>query len=126
MMVRKSGKPDLRRRVAAGARRVRVVPTKRLCSIARTRPRLRLGRPLRLPFGAGQSHEQAVPQTEATKRHYAGGSCRGGCQPRLRSRFTMCEVDPILAVGASIAQLMSAILSQRACGTRAGLKPAPT
>src|ERR1700737_1937649 len=72
------------------------------------------------------AYEQAVPQTEAAKRHYAGGSCRGGFQTRPRSAFTVCEVDPSLAVQTSIAQLMTAILSQRACGTRAGLKPAPT
>src|ERR1700737_1568871 len=72
------------------------------------------------------AYEQAVPQTEAAKRHYAGGSCRGGVQTRLRSAFTVCEVDPSLAVRTAIAQLMTAILSQRACGTRAGLKPAPT
>jgi len=38
----------------------------------------------------------------------------------------VCEVDPSLAVRTSIQRLMTAILSQRACGTRAGLKPAPT
>src|ERR1700726_1956520 len=90
--------------------------------------------------GRAIAYEQAVPQTEAAKRHYAGGSCRGGTgvpkkrgcvfsgtpQTRPRSAFTLCEVDPSLAVRASIAQLMTAILSQRACGTRAGLKPAPT
>ncbi len=69
---------------------------------------------------------EARPQTEAAKRHYAGGSCRGGFQTRPRSAFTVCEVDPSLVVRTSIAQLMTAILSQRACGTRAGLKPAPT
>src|ERR1700737_2397711 len=72
------------------------------------------------------AYEQAVPQTGAAKRHYAGGSCRGGFQTRPRSVFTVCEGDPSLAVRTSIAQLMTAILSQRACGTRAGLKPAPT
>src|ERR1700736_5433671 len=54
------------------------------------------------------------------------GCCRGGFQTRPRSAFTVCEVDPSLAVRTSIAQLMTAILSQRACATRAGLKPAPT
>src|SRR6202011_3860903 len=76
--------------------------------------------------GGAIAYEQAVPQTEAVKRHYAGGSCRGGFKTRPRSAFTLCEVDPSLAVRASIAQLMTAILSQRACGTRAGLKPAPS
>jgi hypothetical protein len=90
--------------------------------------------------GKAIAYEQAVPQTEAAKRHYAGGSCRGGTgvpkkrgcvfwgapQTRPRSAFTGCEVDPSLAVRTSIQQLMTAILSQRACGTRAGLKPAPT
>jgi hypothetical protein len=70
--------------------------------------------------------EQAVPQTEAAKWHYAGGSCRSGFQTRPRSAFTVREVDPSLAVRTSIQQLMTAILSQRARGTRAGLKPAPT
>jgi hypothetical protein len=51
---------------------------------------------------------------------------RGGFKTRPRSAFTVCEVDPSLAVRTSIAQLMTAILSQRACGTGAGLKPAPT
>src|ERR1700738_548486 len=69
--------------------------------------------------GRAIADEQAVPQTEAAKRHYAGGSCRGGFKTRPRSAFTLCEVDPSLAVRASIAQLMTAILSQRACGTRA-------
>ncbi len=78
------------------------------------------------PGGRAIACEQAVPQTEAAKRHYAGGSCRGGFQTRPRSAFTVCEVDPSLAVRTSIQQLMTAILSQRACGTRAGLKPAPT
>src|SRR6202011_4469797 len=95
-----------------------------------------LPHPARIQVG----FEQAVPQTEAAKRHYAGGSCRGGTgvpkkrgcvfwgapQTRPRSAFTLCEVDPSLAVRTSIQQLMTAILSQRACGTRAGLKPAPT
>jgi sulfide dehydrogenase cytochrome subunit len=47
-------------------------------------------------------------------------------QTRPRSAFTVCEVDPSLTVRTLIAQLMTAILSQRACGTRAGFKPAPT
>ena len=82
--------------------------------------------------------EQAVPQTQAAKRHYAGNSCRGGTgvpkkrgcvfwgapQTRPPSAFTVCEVDPSIAVRTSIQQLIT--LSQRACGTRAGLKPAPT
>src|SRR5260370_27758593 len=70
--------------------------------------------------------EQAVPQTEAAKRHYAGGSCRGGFQTRPRSAFTVCEVDPNLAIRASIQQLITAILSQRTCGTTAGFKLSPT
>src|ERR1700730_17156293 len=86
--------------------------------------------------GRAIAYEQAVPQTEAAKRHYAGGSCRGGTgvpkkrgcvfwgapQTPPRSAFTGCKVDPSLAVRTSIQQLMTAILSQRACGTRAGLK----
>src|ERR1700680_4501358 len=72
------------------------------------------------------AYEQAVPQTEAAKRHYAGGSCRGGFLTPPRSAFTVCEADPILAVRTSIQQLMITILSQRACGTRPSLKPAPT
>src|ERR1700724_1082361 len=50
----------------------------------------------------------------------------GAPQTRPRPAFTVCEVDPSLAVRTSIEQLMTAILSQRACGTRAGLKPAPS
>src|ERR1700738_2188781 len=90
--------------------------------------------------GRAIAYEQALPQSEAAKRHYAGGSCRGGTghpkkrgcvfwgapQTRPRSAFTVCEVDPSLAVRTLIAQLMTAILSERACGTRVGLKPAPT
>src|SRR3984893_15823896 len=54
------------------------------------------------------------------------GRTRGGFQTRPRSAFTVYEVDPSVAVRTSIEQLMTAILSQRAWGTRAGLKPAPT
>src|ERR1700731_2984737 len=78
------------------------------------------------PSGRAIAYEQAVPQAEAAKRHYADGSCRGGFQTRPRSAFTVCEVAPSLAIGTSIAQLRTAILSQRAWGTRAVLKPAPT
>jgi hypothetical protein len=46
-------------------------------------------------------------------------------QTRPRSAFTGCEADPSLAVRTSIQQLMTAILSQRACGTRTGLKTRP-
>src|ERR1700736_757272 len=53
--------------------------------------------------GKAIAYEQAVPQTEAAKRHYAGGSCRGGFQTRPRSAFTVCEVDPSLAVRTSTA-----------------------
>src|ERR1700736_4865041 len=87
--------------------------------------------------GRAIAYEQALPQTEAAKRHYAGGGgagvtkkwgcvCGGAPQTRPRSAFTVCEVDPSLTVRTLIAQLMTAILSQRACGTRAGFKPAPT
>src|SRR6202022_3213345 len=78
------------------------------------------------PKGRAIAYEQAVPPSEAAKRHYAGGSCRGGFQTRPRSAFTVCEVDPSLAVRTSTQQQMTTILSQRACGTRAGLEPAPT
>src|SRR5437868_1028401 len=64
----------------------------------------------------------AVKQNDAV----VGGSCRGGFQTRPRSAFTVCEVDPGLVVRTSIAQLMKTIFSQRACGTGAGFKPAPT
>ena len=89
----------------------------------------------------GQSHmSKPYPKTEAAKRHTlvvlvgAGpGSPKNADaffgvprKPAPRSAFTVCEVDPSLAVRTSIQQLMTAILSQRACGTRAGLKPAPT
>src|ERR1700736_2315465 len=71
--------------------------------------------------GRAIEYEQAVPQTEAAKRHYAGGSCRGGTgvpkkrgcvfwgapQTRPRSAFTVCEGDPSLAVRTSIALLMT-------------------
>src|SRR6202011_6181580 len=90
-----------------------------LCNFAATQPAPRKRRAI--------AYEQAVPQTGAAKRHYAGGSCRGGTgipkkrgcvfwgalQTRPRSAFTVREVDPSLAVRTSIAQLMTAILSQR-------------
>jgi hypothetical protein len=34
------------------------------------------------PKGRAIACEQAVPRTEAAKRHYAGGSCRGGFRTR--------------------------------------------
>src|ERR1700724_1715056 len=72
------------------------------------------------------AYEQAVPQTEAAKRHYAVGSCRGGTgvpkkrgcvfwgapQTRPRSAFTVCEVDPGLAVRTSIQQVTTASRSE--------------
>ena len=36
-----------------------------------------------LPGGLGQSNMSKPYPTEAAKRHYAGGSCRGGFKPAL-------------------------------------------
>ena len=76
------------------------------------KPRLQSGTTLVVLVGAG-------PGSPKTRMRFWGAP-----QTRPPSAFTVCEVDPSIAVRTSIQQLIT--LSQRACGTRAGLKPAPT
>src|SRR6202022_1546994 len=79
------------------------------------KPRLQSGITLVVLVGAGPGSPKnadaffGVPRKPALVRH-------SRCVRLIRAQ----------PLRTSIAQLMTAILSQRACGTRAGLKPAPT
>src|ERR1700730_6102661 len=79
------------------------------------KPRPRSGTALVVLVGAGPG----VPK----KR---GWVFWGAPQTRPRSAFTVCEVDPSLAVRTSTHRHMTTVLSKRAWRTRAVLNPAPT